>query len=83
MTILCWLMTYICIYDRVQAIYIHKFRNSGLRYEVVIYISNEDIVGVKGPKYCSIWTGKPILKDSLVSNLKTEERVESDHGYFG
>ena len=74
---------YFLIYEQVKAIYTHKFNNSGLQYEVVIYITNGDIVWIKKTKHCSRWTGINIFKDSLVSNLKTEERVESGDGYFG
>jgi hypothetical protein len=63
--------------------YSHKFKKSGLRYEVGICIATGDIVWLNGPYECGLWPDISIFRDSLLSHLETNERVEADDGYIG
>eukprot|EP00586_Coscinodiscus_wailesii_P007529 CAMPEP_0172490504 /NCGR_PEP_ID=MMETSP1066-20121228/20932_1 /TAXON_ID=671091 /ORGANISM="Coscinodiscus wailesii, Strain CCMP2513" /LENGTH=305 /DNA_ID=CAMNT_0013258997 /DNA_START=109 /DNA_END=1022 /DNA_ORIENTATION=- len=63
--------------------YSHKFKKSGLRYEVGTCILTGDIVWINGPYECGLWPDINIFWNSLVSNLGTNERVEADDGYIG
>lgn len=62
----------------------HKFKmKSGLRYEVALCIKTGDIVWVNGPYPCGQWNDISIFRDSLMSHLEPNERVEADDGYRG
>jgi hypothetical protein len=63
--------------------YSWKYRKSGLRYEVALCILTGDIVWINGPYEAGIWNDISIFRDSLVSNLEPNERVEADDGYLG
>jgi hypothetical protein len=56
---------------------------SGLRYEVAICILTGDIVWINGPYECGIWHDVCVFRDSLMSHLAPNERVEADDGYVG
>ena len=63
--------------------YSHKFKKSGLRYEVALCILTGDIVWINGPYECGKWPDIEIFRNSLVSQLAPNERVEADDGYIG
>lgn len=63
--------------------YSHKFKKSGLRYEVGLCIRTGDIVWINGPYACGKWADISIFRDSLKSKLDQYERVEADDGYIG
>jgi hypothetical protein len=63
--------------------YSHKFKKSGLRYEVGLCIATGDIVWLNGPYECGRWPDISIFRDSLLSHLAPAERVEADDGYIG
>ena len=56
---------------------------SGLRYEIGLCIQTGDIVWVNGPYECGRWPDISIFRDSLLSHLGVNERVEADDGYVG
>ena len=66
-----------------RAFYSHKFKKSGLRYEVCICILTGDIVWINGPYECGLWPDIKVFRDSLLSHLEPNERVEADDGYIG
>jgi hypothetical protein len=61
----------------------HKFKGSGLRYEVALSILGGDIVWIHGPFAPGAWNDIMIFRDSLMSHLEEGERVEADDGYIG
>jgi len=63
--------------------YSHKFKKSGLRYEVGVSLKKGDLVWINGPFPCGLWPDIKIFRDSLLSNLDESERVEADDGYIG
>jgi hypothetical protein len=63
--------------------YSHKFKGSGLRYEVALSILGGDIVWIHGPFPAGAWNDITIFRDSLMSHLEDGERVEADDGYIG
>ena len=66
-----------------RAFYGHKFKRSGLRYEVGVCILGGDIVWINGPYECGLWPDIKIFRDALISELDEGERVEADDGYVG
>ena len=66
-----------------RKIYSHKFKKSGLRYEVGICILSGDIVWTNGPYEPGIWNDILIFRNALKSELGNNERVEADDGYVG
>ena len=66
-----------------RAFYSHKFKKSGLRYEVGVSIIHGDIVWINGPFECGKWPDIKIMRSSLCSELDQNERVEADDGYIG
>jgi hypothetical protein len=66
-----------------KVFYSHKFKKSGLRYEVGLCIATGDIVWLNGPYECGKWPDISIFRDSLLSHLAPAERVEADDGYIG
>lgn len=66
-----------------KAFFSHKFKKSGLRYEVAISILGGDIVWINGPYECGKWPDIKIMRQSLLSELDENERVEADDGYIG
>lgn len=66
-----------------RTFYSHKFKKSGLRYEVAISIISGDIVWINGPFECGKWPDIKIMRASLCSELQPGERVEADDGYIG
>ena len=63
--------------------YSHKFKKSGVRYEVGLCIKTGDICWWNGPYEPGIWNDEMIFKDGLVSMLEYGERCETDGGYRG
>ena len=58
-------------------------QQSGLRYEVALCILTGDIVWINGPYECGKWPDISIFRNSLLSHLAPNERVEADDGYRG
>ena len=63
--------------------YSHKFKKSGLRYEVAVSIKSGDICWISGPHQPGLWNDVEIFRSSLVTFLDPGERVEADDGYIG
>ena len=63
--------------------YSHKFKGPGLRYEVGVSIAKGKVVWIHRPFECGMWPDIKIFRDSLLSHLGTNERVEADDGYIG
>jgi len=63
--------------------YSHKFKRSGVRYEVGVSIKCGDIVWIKGPLPCGEWPDIKMFRDALIHYLDENERVEADGGYIG
>ena len=61
----------------------YKFKKSGLRYEVGLCIRTGDIVWINGPYECGLWNDLMIFRNSLLSHLEPNERIEADDGYVG
>ena len=61
--------------------YSHKFKKSGVRYEVGLCIKTGDICWWNGPYEPGIWKDEMIFKDALLSMLEYGERCETDGGY--
>ena len=75
--------TDIRIAEHGKKFYSFKFRKSALRYEVAICILTGDIVWINGPYEPGIWNDIKVFRDSLLSHLEPNERVEADDGYIG
>ena len=71
------------IAEQGRIFYSHKFKKSGLRYEVGICILTGDIVWINGPYPCGSWPDINIFRDALITELEAGERVEADDGYIG
>ena len=54
-----------------------------MRYEVCLCILTGDIVWINGPYNAGRWPDINIFRDSLLSHLGENERVEADDGYIG
>jgi hypothetical protein len=63
--------------------YSHKFKKSGLRYEVALSIIGGDIVWIHGPFKAGIWPDFKIFRAGLIHQLGKNERVEANDGYIG
>lgn len=63
--------------------YSHKFKGSGLRYEVALAISTGDIVHINGPFPCGHNPDITIFRSKLKGMLADGEMVEADRGYRG
>ena len=63
--------------------YSHKFKHSGLRYEVALSIKTGWICWISGPWNPGQWNDLEIFRMSLVTFLDSFERVEADDGYIG
>jgi hypothetical protein len=61
----------------------HKFRHSGLRYEVALSIKTGWICWISGPWNPGEWNDIEIFRMSLMTFLEPYERVEADDGYLG
>ena len=61
----------------------HKFKKSGLRYEVGICILTGDIVWINGPYPAGSYPDISIFRDGIMHHLDPFERVEADDGYIG
>ena len=66
-----------------QTFYSHKFKKSGLHYEVALCILTGSIVWINGPYECGVWPDISIFRNSLKTHLAPNERVEADDGYVG
>ena len=69
------------ITEQGRKFYSHKFKKSGLRYEVGLCILTGDIVWISGPYEPGIWADISIFRNALKGNLEENERVEADDGY--
>ena len=63
--------------------YSHKFKQSGLRYEVAIAVYTGDIVWFHGPFPCGAFNDLKIFSLKLQTMLPFREKVISDKGYRG
>ena len=63
--------------------YSHKFKGSGIRYEVAVSIRGGDIVHINGPYACGSWPDISIFREVLIHKLRPGEMVEADRGYRG
>jgi hypothetical protein len=61
----------------------HKFKKGGVRYEVGLCILTGDICRLNGSYKCGKWPDISIFRNSLVSHLAPNERIEADDGYIG
>ena len=61
----------------------HKYKKSGVRYEVAVGIKTGDICWFSGPYMCGLWPDIEIFRASLITFLDPYERVEADNGYVG
>ena len=69
--------------DDLKKIYSHKFKSSGLRYEVALCIQTGDLVWTNGPFPCGSYPDISIFLQDLAPLLREGERVEADLGYAG
>lgn len=61
--------------------YSHKFKSSGLRYEVGTDVGDGNIVWICGPFPCGSHPDLKIFRSSLKTLLLNNERVITDNGY--
>ena len=61
----------------------HKFRGSGLRYEVIVSIQTGWIVWINGPYPAGTMNDLHITQEYLHQALLAEERYVADQGYYG
>lgn len=71
------------IFEQGPTFYSHKFKGSGLRYEIGLCILTGSIVWINGPFECGKWPDISIFRSALISELQDSERVEADDGYLG
>ena len=72
-----------CIFEQGSTFYNHKFKGSGLRYEVGMCILTGKLVWINGPFECGIWPVIKIFRSALMLELEDGERVEADDRYLG
>lgn len=63
--------------------YSHKFKDSGVRYEVALCIKTGWICSIAGPYPAGEWPDINIFRDNLKTRLLPNELVEADLGYEG
>ena len=63
--------------------YSHKFKRSGLHYEVALSILGGDICWICGPWKPGVYNDVMIFREALATWLEPGERVEADDGYVG
>ena len=61
--------------------YSHKFRASGIRYEVGVCIATGQIVWLNGPYKCGAKADVTIFREGMKNRLAAGERVVADKGY--
>ena len=66
-----------------ESFFSHKFKGSGVRYEIGVCILTGDIVWVIGPFPCGDWPDISIFRFAVKHLLDPDERVEADDGYVG
>jgi hypothetical protein len=66
-----------------KAFWSHKFRSSGLRYELAVCIKTGEIVWLHGPFPAGDRPDVNIFRHALKHYLGENERVEADDGYVG
>ena len=66
-----------------KAFYSHKFKGTGLRYEVGVGIKGGDICWIQGPLPCGLYPDIKIFRLALIHELDADERIEADLGYRG
>ena len=64
-----------------KALYSHKFKGPGLRYEVALSLLSDDIVWINGPFMPGDWPDVSIFRHDLMHQLEAGERIEADDGY--
>lgn len=67
----------------VKAFWGHKFKNTGLRYELAFCIKTGHLVWINGPFPAGDWPDINIFRHGLKFMLDENERVEADDGYAG
>ena len=63
--------------------YSHKFKKSGLRYEICVCIKTGKVVWLNGPYLWGQWNDIKIFWDSLIHCLGRYKQVEANDGYIG
>jgi hypothetical protein len=66
--------------------YSHKFKGSGVHYEVAVSMKAGHIVRIKGSLPCWLLrrvAGHQVFRDALIHYLDEDEHVEADDGYRG
>ena len=63
--------------------YSHKFKHSGLRYEVALCINTGWICWISGPWNPGCWNDLEMFCSSLMTFLEPFERDEANDGYLG
>jgi hypothetical protein len=66
-----------------KSFYSHKFKRSGLRYEVALSILGGEICWISGPHIPGRLNDLTIFRNALMMQLEEFERVEADDGYIG
>ena len=66
-----------------RSFYSHKFQHLALRYEIALRILTGDVYWVSSPYKDGKWSDIKVFRDSLMSHLEKEKRVEADDGYIG
>lgn len=61
----------------------HKFKESGVRYEIAVCIITGEIVWVMGPLPCGDWPDVEVFRFAIKHMLGPFERVEADDGFIG
>ena len=61
----------------------HKFKKSGVRYELGVAIHSGDIASIHGPYPCGEYNDIKIFRLGLKHDLDEGERVKADLGYAG
>ena len=72
-----------CIPEHGRRFYSHKYKKSGLRYEVGLCILTGDIVWINGPYECGVWPDIKIFRNALMFELDDGERCVADDVYVG
>ena len=63
--------------------YSHKFKGSGVRDEVALFVQGGDIVWLSGQYSCEKWSNISIFCHGLKSALLPGNRIEADLKYRG
>lgn len=63
--------------------YSHKFKSSGLRYEIGVCLFSSQIAWINGPFPCGARNNQRMFKSNLRDRLWSSEKVVADGGYSG